>query len=263
MELGLKGKTALVTGASSEIGQAITLGLGKEGVETTICARTWANLEEVAQQVSSQTGMSVIPIPADVTKAEDVKRVVSQTIKEIGRIDILVNCTAFSVLGNPLKNISIEDWNQAMAVKYLGSVSCILEILPHMIKNKNGSIVNIAGIGGKEPHQVYLPTGAANAAIALFTKGIARAVGQYNIRLNTVCPGLVDTERVKSGFRKVALERGISIEEAEATQIIDIPLKRLAQAQEIADVVLFLVSERASYITGSLIIVDGGLTHGL
>ena len=258
MDLGLKGKCALVTGASRGIGKAVALGLAEEGARVVISSNEREELEGTAREIASRTAMEVIPVFADVTKAEDVAMLVDNVLKAYGRIDILVNCMTAPVFGDFLEQ-SEEAWHLAMEVKYLGTVRCLRQVLPHMIRQRDGRIVNISGRGGIQPESFYLAGGSINAALILITKGLARAVAKHNIRINSVAPGAVATDRIKLGMEAKAREQGITIAEATASHASNIPIGRMADPKEIADVIIFLVSDRASYMTGTVIIVDGGV----
>lgn len=262
MELGLRGKAALVTGASQGIGQAIALGLAEEGVHLAICARGREALEKTAQEMQAATGSLVIAIPADMSRREDITMFVNRAAEALGRIDILVNVAGASAFGSFL-SLPDEAWASAMELKYLGYVRCAREVIPFMLRQGGGRIINVVGTGGHEAVATHLAGGCANAALLLFTKGLAQEMAQHNILVNAVSPGRVATQRLEKLIRAWAANRGCSYEEALQSMVAEVPLRRWAQPREIADMVVFLASERASFVTGSLIVVDGGKTRGL
>ncbi|MFC1929368.1 SDR family NAD(P)-dependent oxidoreductase [Chloroflexota bacterium] len=255
---GLTGKIGLITGASREIGSEIALRLSEEGARLGICSRNQSALEDAAERILLATGHRPMPIIADLTKLQDIKELVSKMIADFGRIDILVNCASVTAYGNFL-DMPDEEWFSTFDVKYFGIMRTIREVIPHMIRQKDGRIVNITGRTGKEPGAMTLPGGSVNAALNLLTKGLARNFGHYNIRINAVSPGPVNTARIQN----LAKSTGKSVEEILLQYINETPLTRVAQPSEVADTVVFLVSDRASHITGTVIEVDGGLTRGI
>lgn len=262
MELNLANKSALVTGASQGIGKAVAVGLAREGVRIAICSRRQPLLEEIASQIQDATGSVAIPIAADLTRQAEVKRLVGEVKEQFGRIDILVNCATVSVFGN-FASLTEESWKAVLETKYMGYIRCLREVIPLMISQRDGRIVNITGIAGKEPTMQHLPGGSTNAAINLLTKGLALDLGKYNVRVNAISPGAVATARLSKLMEVKAAERNVSLDTISAEYTSQIPLGRLASPEEIADVVVFMVSDRASYMAGSCMVVDGGRTRGI
>ena len=262
MDLQLAGKCAVVTGASQGIGKAVSMGLSEEGARVVVCSRNYVSLVEIARQIECATGNHVVPIAADLSKPRDVKRLVSETMKALGAIHILINCVAVPIFGNFLE-LKEKDWLSVLETKYLGYVRCLREVLPYMIKQRDGRIVNITGRAGKEPSALHLPGGGANAALNILTKGLASEMGKYNIRINAVSPGPVATERLTKHIEARAAAGHTSVESLLAAYHVEVPLGRVAKPKEIADVVAFLVSDRASYITGACINVDGGRSKSI
>lgn len=261
MDSGLSGKVALVTGASQGIGKAVALGLARERVQVTICSRRHSVLAETARQIESATGSRVVPIVADLTSPEDIKGLVFQIIKRFGTIHILVNCAASPIFGSFL-DLPDEAWKSVVETKYMGYVRCLREVIPYMVTQRYGRIVNISGTGGIEPNPLHLLGGSVNAAIELVTKGLAREMGKHNIRINAIAPGAVATERFTRLMETIALEKHADLETTLRERVVEVPLGRLAEPNDIADAVVFLVSDRSSFITGVCLRVDGGRTRG-
>lgn len=259
MELGLKGKVAIVTGATRGIGLAIAEGLAAEGAKLSICARSESNLIKVGKEIENRYSVEVLPVRADVSKLEDIQALVKKTVDRFCRLDILVNNAGEAPRG--LKATSVEGW-QIHIEQYLFSVIRLSnEVLTHMIERKAGRIINISSAGGIRPNAVS-PIGVAKAGVNHFSEGLAREVAKYNILVNSVCPGLVSTERLAapgSIMEHIGEVMGLPKEEALRKYVAqNIPLGRLIQPKEVSDVVVFLASDRATGITGAIITVDGG-----
>ena len=257
MDLGLAGKTALVTGGSAGIGKAAAKALAAEGVDVAIAARDPARLEAAAAEIRQTTGRRVLPVPADMGKLGEIDALVGRVVGELGRLDILVNNAGASKFGDPLEE-PMDNFADAMQVKYLGYVHCSRLAAKDMLQRGWGRIVNVIGTGGKQVTPVHLAGGGANAALFLFTKGLALRLAPHGVLVNAVSPAGVVTERLERLIRAVAESRGLSYEQAEREYHKDYPLGRAARPEEVADVVLFLASERASYFVGSNLLMDGG-----
>ena len=256
MELGLQDRVALIAGGSMGIGRATALALAREGVNLAICARGKDLLESVAQEISSETSREVLPIVADMTKADDVANFVATAVDHFGRLDILVNCAGNSP-GGILQNLTEADWEQSLSLKFLGYVRTTKFAVPHMRQRGWGRIINVIGNDGVKPIYFEITPGAANAAGINFTLAIAEELAPHGITVNAINPGPVDTDRWWGLVRTMAREKGISEAEAQAGAIRSIPMGRLCTAEEVADMVVFLGSERASFVTGAVIAMDG------
>ncbi|MBW4444649.1 MAG: SDR family oxidoreductase [Plectolyngbya sp. WJT66-NPBG17] len=264
IELNLTGKTAIVTGGSAGIGLAIAKGLYREGVNVAIVARDSDRLEKAISTLHAlpDQGNRAISISADLSQAESIEKVVSQVISEFGQIDILIN-NAGSARAGELVNLDDEAFLDAWNLKLLGYIRLVKAVIPDLTSRRDGRIINIIGGAGRTPRANFLPGGTTNAALLNFTRGIAKELAQHNVRINAISPGFTATERAERLAAQTASDRGISIEAAKADTIRAIPLGKIVQPEEIADLALFLVSDRAASITGTEILVDGGQTPGV
>ncbi len=256
MDLGLRDRVALVTGGSMGIGKASALALAREGAHVAICARGKELLERVAGEIARQTGRTVLPIVADMSREADAQRFVQTAVDHFGRLDILVNCAGSSP-GGSLQHLSEADWLQSLNLKFLGYVRTTKAAVPYMQARRWGRIIQVIGNDGIKPIYFEITPGAANAAGINFTLAIAEELAPYSITVNAVNPGPVDTERWWGLVRTMAREKGITEAEAQQRAIKSIPLGRLCTAEEVADMVVFLASERASFVTGASISMDG------
>src|SRR5262245_54404287 len=262
MDLGLKGKVALVTGGSKGIGKAVAHGLLDEGAKVAICARTRAELDAAAADLAKATGGVVFGVSGDLTREADVKRIVESAVGHFGRVDILVN-NAGAAPGGLLLDLSEEDWQTALQLKFMGYVRCMKAVIPHMLKQGGGRIVNIVGNDGVKPIGIELTPSAANAADLAVTVALAEQYGKHNICINAVNPGPVATERWDYLIGGIAKVRKISVDEAQKRAERSIPLGRICTPEEVANVAIFVASERASFMNGALITLDGGQRKAL
>ncbi len=262
MDLELKGKTALVTGASRGIGRAVALGLAKEGARVALCARDKAALEHAATEIRRQGGPEAVVIPGDLSRLEDVDRVVGAARSGLGRIDVLVN-NAGAIRGGDFMTIPDEQWAGDWSLKLLGYVRMARAVLPVMKGQGGGRIVNVVGAAARNPTPAYLPGGIANAGLVNFTKGLADLGAPSNVLVNAISPAATATTRWETLIAQQAAAAGKSVEAYRAEVEGAYPLKRIARPEDIADLVCFLASARASFITGVCITVDGGATRGV
>ncbi len=257
MDLGLEGKKALVTGGSAGIGKAITRALAREGVDVAICARRKGPLEDAASAVANETGRKIVPIPADLTQAADAERFVREAHAALGRIDILVN-NAGSAPGGILESLTEEHWTEALQLKFMGYVRCLKHVLPIMQRQKRGRVVNLIGNDGVKPSYWEIAPGAANAAGQNLTKSLASQYGKDNISFVAVNPGPVRTERWTGLVKAMARDMKLSFEEADKLAPASIPLGRIAECDEVANLVCYLASDLAFFVNGTMIEIDGG-----
>jgi 3-oxoacyl-[acyl-carrier protein] reductase len=258
MDLGLTGKMALVTAASKGMGKACALGLAAEGARVVICARNEGDLKAAADEVRTKTRGEVLGVVADVTKAEQVTALVRRARDAFGSPDILIaNC------GGPPRGYFDEfddaAWHGAVEVSLLSTVRLIREVLPGMRARRWGRILTIQSVSVKQPLPDLLLSNAVRPGVAGMMKTLAAQLGPDNILVNTLCPGRILTDRLMGGLKA----SGLSREEYLARQSADIPLGRVGTVEEFAALAVFLASERASYVTGVAIQVDGGLIRGL
>ncbi|MGO9606945.1 MAG: SDR family NAD(P)-dependent oxidoreductase [Candidatus Binataceae bacterium] len=258
MDLELRGKTAIVTGGSKGIGRATALRLVEEGASVLICARGREALDETASIARRQTeGSRVATAEADLTRHDDIRRVVDEAVRAFGRIDILVNNAGSARPGDFLK-LSDEDWRTDFDLKFFGYVRMAREVLPHMDREHRGVIVNVIGTGGLRPTAGYMVGGAANAALNHFTKALADEGAKHGVRVVGVNPGPILTERLQLFTERGA--RGRNLDEVYARMT---PLGRPGKPEEVADLIVFLASERAAFIHSANITIDGGANPGL
>lgn len=262
MVSGLAGKTVLVTGGSQGIGKAIAVAFAREGANVGICARGREGLERAAAELRGAGSGKVATAVADCTVLGDVRRMVVEITQEIGPIDILVSCVGRAKAG-PFTTLTDEDWLDAINLKLLGAVRVAREVVPQMIAKKRGRIIVIGGVFGSQPSPFAMPMGAVNAALFNFTKALAQEAVKHNILVNAVSPGRVETPLFRQLVQRHADELRMSSEQARAEILKEVPIGRPAEPAEIANVVLFLASDLASYISGEIITVDGSWSRGL
>jgi NAD(P)-dependent dehydrogenase (short-subunit alcohol dehydrogenase family) len=262
MQLGLQGKVALVTGGSMGIGKTTALALAKEGAQVAICARGLEALQKAASEIQSATGRKVLPVRADMSNLDDIKQLVATTARELGGIDILINNAVNSVPGTFLE-LPDEAWLNHINVKIMGYVRCAREAIPHMRRRGGGRIINIGGMAARQVGHLTNSNGVTNASVANITKNLSDQVASDNILVNCIHPGTTRTPRQTMLLERQARDLGVSVEEAEREAVKTIPIGRMVEPEDIADMILFLVSERASAITGQVIAVDGGAGRGI
>ena len=266
MDLGLNGKTALVTGASRGIGLAITRALLNEGVSVVMVARTADRLRQVAMElrksINQSSPVAVHPVVGDLGQRDEATRIAQTAFARLGHLDILINNAGSSSTG-PFFRLSDEDLVDAWQVKALGYLRLIRAVAPAMMAQRSGNIIMIAGSTSRTPTPEFLHGSMVNAALINFTRGIARELAPYQVRINVISPGLTKIERLQSSIEREARQRQMSAEDAEKEHARAIPLHRLVSMDEIAALTLLLVSDQVPAITGEEIIVDGGSTPSI
>lgn len=262
MDLGLKDRVAIVTGSSQGIGKAIAQGLSEEGAKVTICARNETQLKEVAEEIQSSTGGEVYTVQADLTKRDDIRSLVAKTLERFGRIDVLVNNTG----GPPpttFSETSETQWRDAVNMLLMSVVTTCLEVIPRMQERRWGRIINMTSFAAKQPAESLVLSNTLRSGILGLSKTLSNELAKDGILVNAVCPGWTLTKRVEELAKAQSKTTGNTYENIVHGWESQIPLKRLAEPKEIADLVVFLASERASYITGAVVQVDGGAIKGL
>ena len=262
MDLGLKGRVAIVVAASKGLGRAVAAELGREGAQVAICARNAADVERTASSIRETTGNAIFWQALDVTDAARVQQFVDAVEKRFGRVDICVTNAG----GPPAKTfleISLEEWRVAVELTLLSAVYFAREVLPRMRKNKWGRLVTITSMAVKQPIDGLLLSNSIRAAVTGLARTLANEFGKDGITVNNVCPGYTLTERLDELAEKQAGDAGVPREKIFERWTSQIPLGRLARPEEFAALVTFLVSERASYINGTSIAVDGGWVRSL
>ncbi|MGQ9572702.1 MAG: SDR family oxidoreductase [Dehalococcoidia bacterium] len=258
MELGLKGKVAIVGGSSRGIGKAIALALAQEGCDVAICARGEADLEATAEEIRSQTGARVLPVVCDMSNYADIQRLVRETAKTFGRIDIVVNNAGGPPLGT-FDDFLEEDWQKAIDQNFLSAVRTSREALPYL-RQRGGRIINITSVAVKQPIDRLILSNAVRLGVVGMAKTLSREVAKNGITVNNVCPGNIATQRLLSIFEARARREGRSFEEVIKEERSNTPSSFLGDPADVAALVVFLASEKARYISGATIQVDGGST---
>lgn len=258
MDLGLKGKVAMITGGSKGIGRQTALTMLKEGAKVSIVARNEEDLLKAENLLKSEVpGAEVLAVSADLQKEAGAEKAVNETVAHYGRIDILVNCAGAAPAGLLLE-LSEEDWDFAMGLKFRGYVRMTKATVPQLLKQQSGVIVNVVGNDGVKPSWWELTGTAVNAADLAVMSALANQYGNENIRINCVNPGPVDTGRWESLTEGYARDMKITIEEANEAAAKSMPFGRIATSQEVADVVAFLASDKATFVHNSVVNIDGG-----
>jgi len=252
MDLGLNGKVAIVTGGTQGIGRATAVLLAHEGAAVAIAARGRERLEQTAAEIRAAGGR-VAPVQADVSKAADCERVVAETLAAFGRLDILVNNAGTSATGE-FAAATDAMWQADFELKLFAAIRLARLAIPHMKRQGGGRIVNLTNIGAKQPRAKSMPTTVTRAAGLAFTKALSKELAPDKILVNTVCIGLV-----RAGQHEAKAARtGVDVEQLYAAMGKDIPLGRVGRAEEVANVIAFLASDAASYVSGTSVNLDGG-----
>jgi len=255
MELGLRGKVALITGGSEGIGRATALRLAQEGARVAIAARRPDVLEAAATAIRNASGGDVLAIPTDVSQSEEIRRFVETTAERFGRIDVLVNNAGRS-FARSFEEVSDADWQDDLDLKFMAAVRAARLVVPHMRRVGGGRIVSVVMIGGKQPGARSVPTSVSRAAGIALVKALSKDLAPDRITVNAVCVGMIKSAQHERTWKREGAP--ISLDQWYAERGKSIPLGRVGEAEEVANLIAFLASDCAAYITGTAINVDGG-----
>lgn len=254
-------RVALISGGSGGIGREIALGLTKENIRVILLARNEDKLKKAVEELNGQSGKADY-IVGDVCRIQDILEAIQEIRSKYGKLDILVNCAGGGPVGG-IQKITDEEWMQNITTKQLGYIRFTREALPLLINSGKGNIINIIGVFGKQPSKDFVVGSVTNASLMAFTKAVADDVARYGIRVNAINPGATNTELWKETLKYLAVDSELSPEQINQN-IADLsPLHRIAEAKDIANLALFLISDKAEFITGISINVDGGTYSGI
>lgn len=262
MDLEVKGRVAIITAASSGLGKATAMELAAEGATVVINARRADELENAADEIRAASEAEVLAIPGDVTNEDHIRELVSETVKRFGAVDILV-ANAGGPPAGFFNDFTAQDYREAVELNLISTINLCREAAPHMRKRGWGRIVAVSSIAAKQPVENLILSNTARAGVLGFMKSLSQQVAADGITVNTVCPGYHLTERLKSLAPLTAQSEGITVDEVYERWAASTPMNRIGDPKEFAAVVAFLCSERASYLTGTVIQVDGGAYRAL
>lgn len=262
MDLGLSGKVALVAASSRGLGRAVAEELAREGADLVLCARGEERLRAAAEEITSEHGVRVVPVPADLADPAAVEKVVGAGLEELGRIDVLVANSGGPPPG-PFESHSPAAWRDAIRLNFESTVDLCRSVLPGMKERRWGRILTVTSIAVKQPVENLILSNSVRAGVTGFARTLANETAPFGVTVNNLMPGYTRTERVEQLARSSASEHGTEPDEAFARWEEQIPIGRLGEPREFAALAAFLASERASYITGQSIAVDGGWIRAL
>jgi 3-oxoacyl-[acyl-carrier protein] reductase len=261
VDLGLSGKVALVAAASKGLGRAVAMKLAGEGASVAICSRDVGRIRRAAKAISSSTGAEVLPVVADVSTVAGVDKFVMEALNRFGKVDILV-ANAGGPPSAPFMELGDDAWEKSFHLNLMSVVWLCRAVIPHMQAQGDGRIVAMTSVSAKQPLQNLVLSNTMRLGVIGLVKTLSNELAADGIRVNAVCPGWTRTERVEELLQARAERSGLSVEEVATSIEKDIPMGRMGHPEELADVVAFLVSDRASYVTGVALQVDGGFVKG-
>jgi len=258
MDLGIKGKVALVAASSKGLGRASAETMAQEGAKVTICARDAEALEATKNEIVSATGAEVLAVAADMTKAGDIENVVQKTVERFGGLNILV-CNAGGPPAGYFMDFDDAQWEAAFNLTMMSTVRLIRAALPYMQKAQGGRIINITSMSVKQPLENLVLSNSIRAAVHGLAKTLADQIGPHGITINNVMPGYTLTDRMNQLFFDSAAKSGKTVDEVMSALSKPVPMRRIGTPEDFGALVTFLASEQAGYITGASIPVDGGV----
>jgi 3-oxoacyl-[acyl-carrier protein] reductase len=262
MDLGLKGRVAVVAASSQGLGKAVAFGLAREGARLALCARTGSALQATADEIRRETGAEVFATPVDVTDYAQVRQFVAETAKRFGRIEVCVT-NAGGPPAKPFADTSVEDWRAAVNLNLMSTLYFAREVLPLMQKQKWGRLITVTSASVKQPIDNLILSNSVRSAVSGLAKSLSNEYAEDNVTVNNVCPGYTLTGRLEELSAKLSKVENLEPRQIQERWARQIPMRRLGKPEEFASLVVFLASECASYITGVSIAVDGGFIKGV
>lgn len=259
MDFGLEGKAALVGGASKGIGHATAMALAREGCTVALCARNQETLDRARDEIRNETGSAVLSLICDMSRHEDIKAAVAAAAEAFGRLDIVVNNAGGPPMGT-FETLDERLWQHAIDQNLLSVVRTVREALPHLRRSGSGRVINITSVAVKQPIDGLMLSNATRLAVIGMAKTLSRELASMGVTVNNVCPGNIATGRLMSLIEERAQRQGATVEEAVALEEGRVPMGFLGEPDDVANLIVFLASDKARYITGTTIQVDGGST---
>ncbi|MDO8610393.1 MAG: SDR family oxidoreductase [bacterium] len=263
MNLGLKDKVAIIMASSRGLGKATAIQLAIEGAHIVIGARDIKSLEEAVSEIKKQSNSKVLFVQTDVTKSEDLNKIANFTLKEFGKIDILVNNAGGPPPGI-FEELTDEQWKQAFELNLMSAVKMIRLVIPSMKQTGSGRIINMTSVAVKQPIDNLILSNSLRSAVIGMAKTLSKELAPFNITVNNVATGYFLTDRLRSFYQiDEKIKQGKTQAEVLQDLLKDVPMKRLGKPEEFGQLISFLASEQAAYITGTTIQIDGGLTKSI
>lgn len=262
MDLGLKGRAAIVTGSSRGIGRATAEAFAVERARISMCARTAADVTQAAETIRACTGAQVLALRADLTQAGDIQELVRRTVEAYGTVDILVNNAGGPPAGT-FDDMTDAEWQAAFELTLLSTVRLVRAVIPHMRRAGGGAIINLQSTSVKVPLDNMILSNSIRTGVIGLAKSLSIELAKDNIRVNNVLPGAIMTDRQRQMLAVQSKKSGQTVEEVKRLRESRIPLGRFGEPEDLADMIVFLASDRAKYVTGVTVQVDGGLARSL